>query len=88
VALCFLQHATNWVFSSGENSRSRTSVRRLVCLTKFPVQADLARVHETGANWLNIAWQNCETDGRILIMLSIAGAREVVGWIFTDSRLL
>jgi hypothetical protein len=71
----------NLVFSSGENSKSRTSVRKVDCLTKFPVQADLPRVHETGANRSNIAWQNCEMDGRALMMLSIAGAKEMLDGI-------
>jgi len=50
VALFFLQHATNLVVSSGENSRSRSSGRHLDSLTGFPVHADRADVQEAGAN--------------------------------------
>src|ERR1700734_3725360 len=64
VALCILQQATNLAFSSGENSRSRTSVRKLDSLTGFPVQADPPRVQETGESNSKIVRQNCEADGR------------------------
>lgn len=88
VALCFLQQATNLVLSSGESSRSRSSVRKLDSLTLFPVQADAPRVHETGKIFSKSIRQTCDKDGRKLIRLSIAGVMTAVEEISIDSRPL
>jgi hypothetical protein len=85
VAPFFLQQATNLAFISGENSRSRISVRQLDSLTGFPVQADPPDVHETGTT-KSMTWRHIwEMDGWMLIRLSIAGIMEIVDGISTDS---